>query len=88
MDGPKVIVANQKEESIIEENKPKVKFNSHYIFLGTCLISYKSIYFSPKEVISKQLYLLTWRTRLDHTAFETSIARGPSTEPTILSQDF
>ena len=27
-------------------------------------------------------------TSLDHTVFEASMARGPSTEPTILSQDF
>ena len=49
MNRPKVIEANQKEESIIGENKPNMKFNSHYIFLGIHLISYKSMYFFPQR---------------------------------------
>ena len=62
------------------------------------LISYKStqrdsfnfiqinILFHPKKSSAKFfIYLLTWRTSLDHTVF---YGRGSSTEPTILSQDF
>ena len=48
-----------------------------------------NILFPSKKSSAKSfIYLLTWRTSPDHTVFEASLARGPSTEPTILSQDF